>query len=155
MRRADFRALPDAGLIFTRGLPVLRSGQGHVPRRPLPKGSRPRCGAEDQYGDNCEKCGATYDHGAEELARPLRGDPELRSSEHYFFDLEQQAFLEGWTQSGTLQPEVANKIKEWLGAGLRAWDISRDAPYFGFQIPGSDNKYFYVWLDAPMATWPR
>ena len=117
------------------------------------KGECPRCGAADQYGDNCEVCGATYE--ATELKHPrsvLSGAvPELRSSEHYFFDLPKlQDFLERWTASGTLQPAVENKIREWLDAGLQPWDISRDAPYFGFRIPGTEDKYFYVWVDAPV-----
>jgi len=117
------------------------------------KGGCPSCKAEEQYGDNCEVCGATYD--ATELVAPrsiLSGAaPELRRSTHYFFDLPKlQPFLERWTRSGTLQPEVANKIAEWLEDGLQAWDISRDAPYFGFRIPGTEDKYFYVWLDAPI-----
>ena len=149
-----FERCREAGLIFTREVSqYFDPAKGMFLADRFLKGTCPRCGAEDQYGDNCEKCGATYE--ATELKNPRstlsEATPELRSSEHYFFDLgKQQAFLEGWTQKGTLQPEVANKIKEWLGAGLRAWDISRDAPYFGFQIPGSDNKYFYVWLDAPI-----
>jgi methionyl-tRNA synthetase len=116
------------------------------------KGTCPKCGAPDQYGDNCENCGATY--AATDLGEPrsvLSGTPpQLRSSEHYFFDL--AAFtnvIRAWLPNGT-QPEVANKLKEWLDAGLKAWDISRDAPYFGFRIPGTDDKYFYVWLDAPI-----
>ena len=117
------------------------------------KGRCPNCKAEDQYGDNCEVCGATYD--ATELGSPRStlsdATPELRESIHYFFDLPKlQTFLEDWTTSGTLQPEVANKIREWLDAGLQPWDVSRDAPYFGFVIPGTENKYFYVWLDAPI-----
>jgi len=116
-------------------------------------GDCPRCGTPDQYGDNCDNCSATYD--ATELKNPvskLSGTtPVLKKSDHYFFDLPQyQEFLEKWTTSGALQKEVANKLAEWLGAGLKPWDISRDAPYFGFLIPGTDNKYFYVWMDAPI-----
>ena len=116
------------------------------------KGTCPRCGAPDQYGDNCEVCGATYD--ATELGEPrsaLSGtQPTLKSSDHFFFDLPHfSGFLRGWTQGG-VQPEVANKLAEWLDQGLRPWDISRDGPYFGFQIPGEENKYFYVWMDAPI-----
>ena len=116
------------------------------------KGGCPRCKAPDQYGDNCDACGATY--AATELIEPYSvisgAPPELRASEHYFFDL--PAFtdlLQEWLATGT-QPEVANKLKEWLNSGLKAWDISRDAPYFGFLIPGTTDKYFYVWLDAPI-----
>ncbi len=149
-----FERCRDAGLIFTREVSqYFDPEKGMFLADRFLKGTCPRCGADDQYGDNCEKCGATYE--ATELKAPRstlsEATPELRSSEHYFFDLgKQQAFLEQWTQSGTLQPEVANKIQEWLAAGLKPWDISRDAPYFGFKIPGSDNKYFYVWLDAPI-----
>ena len=116
-------------------------------------GECPRCGEPGQYGDNCEKCAATYD--ATELKNPRSvysgAIPELRASEHYFFDLPQYTeFLKEWTRSGTVQPEVANKLSEWLDDGLKAWDISRDAPYFGFLIPGTSDKYFYVWMDAPI-----
>ena len=116
------------------------------------KGTCPKCGAPDQYGDNCENCGATY--AATDLIEPrsvLSGSPPvLRSSEHYFFNLGTfTQVIRDWLPAGT-QPEVANKMKEWLDAGLKAWDISRDAPYFGFRIPGTEDKYFYVWLDAPI-----
>ncbi|NLC09086.1 MAG: methionine--tRNA ligase [Gammaproteobacteria bacterium] len=117
------------------------------------KGTCPKCKAEDQYGDNCEKCGATY-HPTE-LKNPRSAisgaTPELRDSEHFFFKLPNfTAMLKEWTRSGALQTSVANKLAEWLDAGLQEWDISRDAPYFGFEIPGAPNKYFYVWLDAPI-----
>lgn len=117
------------------------------------KGTCPKCAAPDQYGDNCEKCGATY--APTELKDPKSAisgaTPVLRDSQHFFFKLPDfQQMLEGWTRSGTLQDAVANKIAEWLDAGLQEWDISRDAPYFGFEIPGEPGKYFYVWLDAPI-----
>lgn len=117
------------------------------------KGTCPECKTEDQYGDNCEKCSATYN--PTDLINPrsaLSGcTPVLKPSEHYFFKLPNfAAFLEEWTQSGRLQEEVANKLKEWFEAGLQEWDISRDAPYFGFEIPNAPGKYFYVWLDAPI-----
>jgi methionyl-tRNA synthetase len=125
------------------------------------KGECPRCGAPDQYGDSCEVCGSVY--APTDLKNPysaLSGAvPELRSSEHFFFRLSDPrcvAFLEEWTQDGKLQPEVANKVKEWFvrdengNPGLSDWDISRDAPYFGIEIPDSPGKYFYVWLDAPI-----
>ena len=120
------------------------------------KGECPKCGAKDQYGDNCEVCGAVY--APTDLKNPysvLSGaTPELRSSEHFFFKLSDPRcveFLQGWTQDGRLQPEVANKVKEWFsGDGLDDWDISRDAPYFGIEIPDAPGKYFYVWLDAPV-----
>lgn len=117
------------------------------------KGTCPKCGSADQYGDNCEKCGATY--APTELKDPKSAisgaTPVLRESEHFFFKLPDFSdMLKGWTRSGALQESVANKIAEWLDAGLQEWDISRDAPYFGFEIPDAPGKYFYVWLDAPI-----
>lgn len=117
------------------------------------KGTCPRCKTPDQYGDNCEACGATY--APTDLIDPrssLSGTtPVEKQSVHYFFKLpEFQDMLREWTRSGALQEQVANKLAEWLDAGLQEWDISRDAPYFGFEIPGVANKYFYVWLDAPV-----
>ncbi|MGH8380954.1 methionine--tRNA ligase [Pseudomonas sp.] len=117
------------------------------------KGTCPKCAADDQYGDNCEKCGATY--APTELKNPKSAisgaTPVLKDSQHFFFKLPDfQAMLQQWTRSGTLQDAVANKIAEWLDAGLQEWDISRDAPYFGFEIPDEPGKYFYVWLDAPI-----
>jgi methionyl-tRNA synthetase len=116
-------------------------------------GTCPRCKAEGQYGDNCEACGATYD--ATELINPVSkisgATPVMRESTHFFFALSNfTAFLTEWTRSGALQDQVANKLSEWLDAGLQDWDISRDAPYFGFEIPDAPGKYFYVWLDAPI-----
>jgi methionyl-tRNA synthetase len=129
------------------------------------KGECPKCHAKDQYGDNCEQCGAVY--APTDLIQPysaLSGaKPELRNSVHFFFKLSDPRcveFLQRWTQDGKLQPEVANKIKEWFSVrtnpdgstseGLGDWDISRDAPYFGIEIPDAPGKYFYVWLDAPI-----
>ena len=117
------------------------------------KGTCPKCAADDQYGDNCEKCGATYE--PTELKDPRSAisgaTPVLRDSKHFFFKLPDfEAMLKEWTRSGTLQDSVANKIAEWLDGGLHEWDISRDAPYFGFEIPDEPGKYFYVWLDAPI-----
>ncbi|NWA08074.1 methionine--tRNA ligase [Pseudomonas gingeri] len=117
------------------------------------KGTCPKCGTEDQYGDNCEKCGATY--APTDLKDPKSAisgaTPVLKDSQHFFFKLPDfQAMLQTWTRSGSLQDAVANKIAEWLDAGLQQWDISRDAPYFGFEIPDEPDKYFYVWLDAPI-----
>ena len=117
------------------------------------KGTCPSCKTEDQYGDNCESCGATYSPtDLINAVSTLSGaTPVEKESEHFFFDLPQFSdFLKHWTRSGTLQTEVANKLSEWLDSGLQAWDISRDAPYFGFEIPGAPGKYFYVWLDAPI-----
>lgn len=119
------------------------------------KGICPNCGSADQYGDNCEVCGATY--APTELKEPksiLSGStPEIRDSEHYFFEVGRfDAFLREWLAGDVALPGVKAKLREWLDAegGLRAWDISRDAPYFGFEIPGAPGKYFYVWLDAPI-----
>ncbi|MFP8966321.1 methionine--tRNA ligase [Pokkaliibacter sp. CJK22405] len=117
------------------------------------KGTCPKCKAEDQYGDNCEVCGATYTPA--ELINPRSAisgaTPVNKDSVHFFFKLSDfDAFLKDWTRSGTLQDEVANKLSEWLDSGLQEWDISRDAPYFGFEIPGEKDKFFYVWLDAPI-----
>ncbi|MEE3660440.1 methionine--tRNA ligase [Brenneria sp. g21c3] len=117
------------------------------------KGTCPKCKAPDQYGDNCEVCGATY--SPTDLIDPKSAvsgaTPVMRESEHFFFDL--PAFsdmLQAWTRSGALQEQVANKMQEWFDAGLQQWDISRDAPYFGFEVPDAPGKYFYVWLDAPI-----
>lgn len=117
------------------------------------KGSCPTCQAADQYGDNCEVCGATY--SPTELINPTSvvsgATPVLRDSEHFFFDLPSfSEMLKAWTRSGALQEQVANKMQEWFESGLQQWDISRDAPYFGFEIPNAPGKYFYVWLDAPI-----
>jgi methionyl-tRNA synthetase len=119
------------------------------------KGECPKCGTKDQYGDSCENCGAVY--APTDLKHPysaLTGaKPVLKKSEHFFFKLSDPrcvAFLKDWTQDGKLQPEVANKVREWLDSGLNDWDITRDAPYFGIEIPGAKGKYFYVWLDAPI-----
>ena len=117
------------------------------------KGECPKCGAKDQYGDNCESCGASY--SPSELKNPysvVSGAPPVqKESEHYFFRLgDFEEMLKHWTRGGHLQKEVANKLDEWFDAGLQEWDISRDAPYFGFEMPDHAGKYFYVWLDAPI-----
>jgi methionyl-tRNA synthetase len=117
------------------------------------RGTCPRCGTPDQYGDSCESCGATYTPA--ELLNPVSvvsgATPVQRESEHLFFRLgDFEPMLREWTGGGRLQPAVEAKLDEWFGAGLRDWDISRDAPYFGFEIPGETGKYFYVWLDAPI-----
>lgn len=117
------------------------------------KGTCPRCKAPDQYGDNCEVCGATYN--PIDLINPQSvisgATPIMKDSEHFFFDLPAfSEMLQAWIRSGTLQDQVANKMQEWFEAGLQPWDISRDAPYFGFEIPDAPGKYFYVWLDAPI-----
>ncbi|EPJ89734.1 methionyl-tRNA synthetase [Pseudomonas sp. CFII64] len=149
-----YKRLRDAGHIATRSIT-----QYFDPEKKMfladrfIKGTCPKCGTEDQYGDNCEKCGATY--APTDLKNPrsaISGAiPVLKESKHFFFDLPAfDAMLKSWTRSGSLQDAVANKIAEWLDAGLQQWDISRDAPYFGFEIPDEPGKYFYVWLDAPI-----
>ena len=117
------------------------------------KGECPKCGTKDQYGDNCENCGATY--GPTDLKNPFSvvsgAAPVLKESEHYFFELSKlQAEVEQWLERADVHSSVKAKLREWLDGGLRDWDISRDAPYFGFEIPGAPGKYFYVWLDAPI-----
>ena len=155
-----YAKLKAAGLIEVRSIEQYYDPlkQMFLPDRFI-KGECPKCGAKDQYGDSCESCGAAY--APTELKNPYSAvsgaKPELKSSDHYFFKLSDprcQSFLREWTRQGSLQTEAANKLHEWLGdAGenkLTDWDISRDAPYFGFEIPGAPGKYFYVWLDAPI-----
>ena len=149
-----YTRLRDAGHIATR---TITQAYDPVKEMFLPdrfiKGECPRCGAADQYGDSCEACGATYSPtdlknavSAISGARPIE-----KESLHYFFKLADFGpMLRKWTGAGHLQAEVANKLDEWFRDGLREWDISRDAPYFGFRIPDTDDKYFYVWLDAPI-----
>ena len=117
------------------------------------KGTCPKCRAPDQYGDNCEACGATY--APADLIDPVSAlsgaTPVNKASDHLFFKLgDFETLLTTWINSGQLQTPIANKLREWLDSGLQDWDISRDAPYFGFEIPGYSDKYFYVWLDAPI-----
>jgi methionyl-tRNA synthetase len=166
LAKAIYRDLRAAGLIATKTIEQFFDPEKNMflPDRFI-KGICPKCGAKDQYGDNCEVCGAVY--APTDLKNPysaLSGaTPVLKSSEHYFFKLSDPrcvSFLENWTQDGRLQPEVANKVKEWFSVrenadgttseGLGDWDISRDAPYFGIEIPDAPGKYFYVWLDAPV-----
>jgi methionyl-tRNA synthetase len=167
-----YAALDKVGLIGKKSVEQFFDPQKNMflPDRFI-KGECPKCGTKDQYGDNCENCGAVY--APTDLKNPysaLSGTtPILKSSDHYFFNLSDQRcvdYLESWTQapdeSGKprLQPEVANKVKEWFSVrtnpdgstseGLADWDISRDAPYFGIEIPGAPGKYFYVWFDAPI-----
>jgi len=157
-----YRALREQGLIDVRAVEQFFDPEKSMflPDRFI-KGECPKCGAKDQYGDSCEVCGAVY--SPTELKNPysaLSGaTPVLKTSDHYFFKLSDPrcfSFLENWTQDGKLQSEVANKIKEWFTkdeegkSGLGDWDISRDAPYFGIEIPDAPGKYFYVWLDAPV-----
>jgi methionyl-tRNA synthetase len=162
LAQAIYTDLKAAGLIATRTIEQFFDPQKgmFLPDRFI-KGECPRCHAKDQYGDNCEVCGAVY--APTDLIAPysaLTGArPELKTSEHFFFQLSDPRcveFLQQWTQDGRLQPEVANKVREWFDqdehgrAKLGDWDISRDAPYFGIDIPGAPGKYFYVWLDAPI-----
>ena len=151
-----YTKLNKAGLIEKRDVEQLYDPvkEMFLPDRFI-KGECPKCHANDQYGDACEVCGSAY--SPTELINPYSAvsgaKPVKKKSEHYFFRLSKcESFLKRWTQSGDrLQPEAANKLQEWFSAGLRDWDISRDAPYFGFPIPGTDNKkFFYVWLDAPI-----
>ncbi|HYT98092.1 MAG TPA: methionine--tRNA ligase, partial [Casimicrobiaceae bacterium] len=156
-----YRRLKSAGLVYAKSVeqfydPVKTM---FLPDRYI-KGTCPVCGAKDQYGDACEVCGSVY--APTDLIDPystLSGaKPVLKTSDHFFFRLSDPAcieFLRAWTQDGRLQPEVANKAREWLGdqdkaKGLADWDISRDAPYFGIPIPDAPGKFFYVWLDAPV-----
>ncbi len=149
-----YTRLRDAGHITSR---VIKQAYDPVENMFLPdryiKGECPRCGAADQYGDSCESCGATYTPA--ELKNAISvvsgASPIEKESEHYFFRLQDFSdMLQAWAADGHVQDEVANKLKEWFDGGLREWDISRDAPYFGFRIPDTDDKYFYVWLDAPI-----
>ncbi len=149
-----YTRLRDAGHIATRSVTqYFDPEKGMFLADRFIKGTCPKCAAEDQYGDNCEKCGATYE--PTELKDPRSAisgaTPVLKDSKHFFFKLPDfEAMLKQWTRGGALQESVANKIAEWLDGGLQEWDISRDAPYFGFEIPGEPGKYFYVWLDAPI-----
>ncbi|RKR02395.1 methionyl-tRNA synthetase [Kushneria sinocarnis] len=149
-----YKALREAGHIATRDIEQMYDpARGMFLADRFVKGTCPKCGTEDQYGDNCEACGATYTPA--ELIRPVSAisgaTPEVRSSTHYFFRLPAFAdFLKQWIRDDHVQPQIANKLQEWFEAGLNEWDISRDAPYFGFEIPDAPGKYFYVWLDAPI-----
>ncbi len=161
LAQSIYLKLRDAGLIEKR---AIEQAYDPVKEMFLPdrfiKGECPKCGAKDQYGDSCEKCGATY--SPTDLKNPFSvvsgATPIKKVSDHYFFKLSDprcETFLRDWTQVKTpLQPEARNKMKEWVGepgdSKLSDWDISRDAPYFGFEIPDAPGKYFYVWLDAPI-----
>ncbi len=146
--------LKDSGAVSTRTIEQFFDPERKMflPDRFI-RGHCPRCGAEDQHGDSCEVCGATYD--PTELVEPrsaLSGaTPVMKKTEHYFITLERfRDSLKSWVRSGALQDEVANKLEEWFGERLRDWDVTRDEPYFGFAIPDAPGKYFYVWLDAPV-----
>ncbi|MDO4626198.1 MAG: methionine--tRNA ligase [Pasteurellaceae bacterium] len=154
LSQAIYRQLKTNGFIKSRTISQLYDPEKgmFLPDR-FVKGTCPKCKAPDQYGDNCEVCAATY--SPMELINPRSAvsgaTPILKESEHFFFDLPTfEPMLKEWIRSGSLQTEVANKMQEWFEAGLQQWDISRDAPYFGFEIPDQPNKYFYVWLDAPI-----
>ncbi|MEE8514541.1 MAG: methionine--tRNA ligase, partial [Gammaproteobacteria bacterium] len=149
-----YERLRDAGHISRR---TIRQAYDPQKKMFLPdrfiRGECPNCGSADQYGDSCEVCGATY--SPVDLKNPVSAlsgaTPVEKESEHYFFKLGNfEAMLKKWTQAGHLQLEVVNKLEEWFQAGLREWDISRDEPYFGFEIPDAPGKFFYVWLDAPI-----
>ncbi len=149
-----YNKLNAAGFIKTRTISQAfdTEKQMFLPDRFI-KGDCPKCGSPGQYGDNCEACGATYLPTELKNAKSVVSStaPITKDSEHYFFDLPQfEVQLKTWTSAGHLQDEMSNKLSEWFEQGLREWDISRDAPYFGFQIPGIKDKYFYVWLDAPI-----
>ncbi|OBU31649.1 methionine--tRNA ligase [Photobacterium phosphoreum] len=149
-----YTQLKDKGFITSRTISQLFDPEKEMflPDR-FVKGTCPKCKAEDQYGDNCDNCGETY--SPTDLINPKSAvsgaTPIMKDSEHFFFDLPQfEDMLKAWTKSGALQEETSNKMQEWFESGLQQWDISRDAPYFGFEIPGETGKYFYVWLDAPI-----
>src|SRR3954471_15908786 len=156
LAQSIFLALQKNGFIDTKTIeqffdPVKKM---FLPDRYI-KGECPKCGTKDQYGDSCENCGAVY--APTDLKNPFSvltgAKPVLKKSDHFFFKLSDPRcveFLQSWTQDGRLQPEVANKVREWLDSGLNDWDITRDAPYFGIEIPDAPGKYFYVWLDAPI-----
>ena len=149
-----YSRLKDSGFIKTRVISQAFDPEKEMflPDRFI-KGECPKCGADDQYGDNCESCGATYSTTELKNARSVVSGavPIEKDSEHYFFDLPQfEKQLKDWTNAGHLQEEISNKLAEWFEQGLQQWDISRDKPYFGFRIPGTEDKYFYVWLDAPI-----
>lgn len=149
-----YHALKDAGHIYTK---VIEQAYDEQENMFLPDrfvcGTCPRCKSDDQYGDACEACGATY--APNDLIDPISvlsgSKPVWKNSEHYFFRLSNFAErLRTWIKSAELHPHITSKLEEWFSAGLQDWDISRDAPYFGFKIPDTDDKYFYVWLDAPI-----
>ncbi len=149
-----YRTLRDNGHITTRTISQAYDPEANMflPDRFI-KGTCPKCGEKDQYGDSCESCGATYD--TTDLKDPYSvvsgATPVKKDTEHLFFKLADfEKMLKQWTTAGHVQPEISNKLNEWFESGLKDWDISRDAPYWGFEIPDTTDKYFYVWLDAPI-----
>ena len=149
-----YERLKENGHITTRTVTDLFDPKENVflPDR-FVKGECPKCNAKDQYGDNCEVCGSTYTPA--DLINPYSSvsgaTPIQKENLHYFFKLNDfKDMLQQWINQDNLQPEITNKLKEWFESGLQDWDISRDAPYFGFEIPDAPGKYFYVWLDAPI-----
>jgi methionyl-tRNA synthetase len=149
-----YQRLDEAGHITLRDVSQFYDEQKgmFLPDRFI-KGTCPKCKSEDQYGDSCEVCGSTY--SPTDLINPRSAvsgtQPVMRESEHHFVRLSDfEERLKDWMAGGSLQPEVVNKLQEWFTDGLRDWDISRDAPYFGFRIPGTEDKFFYVWVDAPI-----
>ncbi len=154
LSQSIYRSLRDAGHIAMRTISQAYDPEAKMflPDRFI-KGTCPKCGAEDQYGDNCEVCGATYD--TTDLKKPYSvvsgATPIKKDTEHFFFKLgDFETMLKDWTTAGHVQSEIANKLKEWFDSGLKDWDITRDAPYWGFEIPDVKHKFFYVWLDAPI-----
>lgn len=149
-----FKQLEEAGHIAVREITqAFDATQGLFLADRFIKGTCPKCKTPDQYGDNCEACGATYSPA--DLIDPVSAlsgtRPVDKASDHIFFELDHFTdLLRDWTRGKSLQPAISNKLQEWIEAGLQPWDVSRDAPYFGFEIPGYPNKYFYVWLDAPI-----
>ena len=154
LARLIYTRLKDGGAISARTIQQLYDPvkEMFLPDRYI-KGECPKCGSADQYGDNCEVCGAAY--SPTDLKNPKSvvsgATPVMRDSEHYFFELPKFAdFLQGWLAEAEVHSSIKAKLKEWFDGGLRGWDISRDAPYFGFPIPDAPGKFFYVWLDAPV-----
>jgi len=154
LAQSIYTRLKDAGHIHSKTIEQAYDPEKEMflPDRFI-RGECPKCGAEDQYGDNCEVCGSTY--SPTDLINPVSAvsgaTPIKKESEHYFFALgDFEAMLKDWINGEHVQAEITNKLNEWFESGLQDWDISRDKPYFGFEIPGTSNKYFYVWLDAPV-----
>ncbi|MGQ0833772.1 MAG: class I tRNA ligase family protein, partial [Gammaproteobacteria bacterium] len=151
---AMYERLRDAGYIARRAVRQAYDEQAKMflPDRYV-RGTCPRCGTPDQYGDSCEVCGATYTPSdLKDAVSTVTGTrPVWRESDHLFFSLSKfEPMLREWVASGSLHPQVRAKLAEWFAAGLQDWDISRDAPYFGFEVPDAPGKYFYVWFDAPI-----